>query len=95
MIGAGAVGCIGGAGCFDIPARFVVNRFSPRLLFHQEFMSSLEKYADLYHIPICETKIKSRTVFQAANADGCSVVEYDDFKASFEIKTLLNEILSS
>lgn len=77
-----------------INARFVINRFTPRVKLHQEFKNILQKYSDLYHIPISKSIINNRAVFQYANSDGCGVTQYDDPKAISEIEELVSEILN-
>lgn len=78
----------------SIHACIVVNRFSPRVRLHQDFMEVLKEYSSAYQIDLAETTIKNRAAFQYANSDGCGVVEYNDKKAAHEVESLTNEMVA-
>ena len=78
----------------NINACLVVNRFSPRVRLHKDFMEVLKEYVSAYQVDLADTTIKNRAAFQYANSDGCGVVEYNDKKAAHEIESLTNEIVA-
>ncbi len=82
---------------YNIPARFVINKFNPRINMHKAFMPALEADGEKYSIPLLPTYLGHRTAYGEANMFGCGVVELDDKKAEKEILELfgqINEILT-
>jgi len=75
-----------------IPAYFVVNRFESKVRLHQAYLEILGDYEANYSIKLLSSYIAKRTAYGEANTQGLGTIEWDNKKASHEIKQLAQEI---
>lgn len=73
----------------DIPAYFLLNRYTDTMRVHQGIKSLLEQY----EFPILQTTLRERVAYVATGIEGTGVLEYEDPKAAEEMVALTKEIL--
>lgn len=78
----------------DFPAYFVVNRYEKNVNMHKAYLEALKEHQKTYQVGMLETLIAKRNAYGEANANGKSVLEWDNQKAKKEIDTLTKEVLT-
>lgn len=78
----------------DFPAYFVVNRYEKNVNMHKAYLEALKQHQETYDVGMMETIIAKRNAYGEANANGKSVLEWDNAKAKKEIESLASEVLT-
>jgi len=76
-----------------IPAYFVVNRYERNVNMHKAYLEALKQHQKVYNVGMLETLLAKRNAYGEANANGRSVIEWDNKKAKEEINNLAKEVL--
>lgn len=77
----------------DFPTYFVVNRYEKNVNMHKAYLEALKQHQKTYDVGMMETIIAKRNAYGEANANGKSVLEWDNAKAKKEIKNLAKEVI--
>lgn len=76
----------------DIKAYFLLNQMMPNTILAKEAREAIKDFDD--EVKLLETTIHSRVAYKNSFGSGRSVIEWNDQKASEEIKRLYHEILA-